>query len=433
MKTLRLGRRRCIAAARGLISAATLACLMLGSALPSVSAASSVAVDKNKDGLIVTAAAGERNAFSVTVSAGVYTVSDTGSSIATGTGCTSLAPGLARCTDVPGGPIGFLLVSAGDGDDTVTAATTVPNWVDAGAGADVVKSGASRDYLYGSSGDDVLDGGPGADTIAGGDGHDRADYSARTAPLVVALDGAAGDGEAGENDNLTYSIEELTGGAAGDRLTGGSGANVLSGGGGNDILTGGAGNDVLDGGSGEDLLDGGADSDVLRSADGEADDDRCGAGSDATFEDAADTVAADCETRHLGGAPGTTSPAAGATLDLLPKTMRLTAAGKLRVRVYCALPTGVCTGELSAAVMSGRVRARGVSASGRKPVARTKFSVPAGESKEIKVTISRNGRRRVLREKRTKCQISAVTRTAGGPTTARKTVVVKAPRKRTSR
>jgi hypothetical protein len=428
MKTLRLGRRRCIAAARGLTSATTVACLMLGSALPSVSAASSVAVDKNKDALVVTAAAGERNAFAVTVSAGVYTVSDTGSTIATGTGCTSLAPGLARCTDVAGGPIGFLLVSAGDGDDTITLATAVPNWVDAGAGADVVKSGASRDFLYGSAGDDVLDAGPGADTIAGGDGHDRADYSARTAPLVVALDGVAGDGEAGENDNLTYSIEEVTGGAAGDRLTGGSGANVLSGGGGNDILTGGAGNDVLDGGSGEDLLDGGADSDVLRSADGEADDDRCGAGSDATFEDAADTVAADCETRNLRTAP---SPAAGATLDLLPKTMRLTAAGKLRVRIYCALPTGVCTGELSAAVMSGRVRARGVSASGRKPG--TKFSVPAGESKEIKVTISRNGRRRVLREKRTKCRISAVTRTAGGPTTARKTVVVKAPRRRTSR
>jgi len=45
------------------------------------------------------------------------------------------------------------------------------------------------------------------------------------------------------------------------------------------------------------------------------------------------------------------------------------------------------------------------------------------------VTISRNGRRRVLREKRTKCRISAVTRSAGGTTTSRKTVVVKAPRK----
>ena len=212
---------------------------------------------------------------------------------------------------------GFFYVSAGDGDDTVTAATTVPTYVDAGAGADLVKSGAAQDFLYGSTGDDVLDAGPGADTIAGGDGHDRADYSARTAPLVVALDGVAGDGEAGENDNLTFSIEEVTGGAAADRLTGGSGANVLSGGGGNDTLSGGPATTCST-----------ADLDVTCST--AARTPTCCAapmgsptriaaatGSDTVFGDASDTVAADCE--WPAGTPGTATPGAGATLDLLPE------------------------------------------------------------------------------------------------------------------
>ena len=56
-----------------------------------------------------------------------------------------------------------------------------------------------------------------------------------------------------------------------------------------------------------------------------------------------------------------------------------------------------------------------------------KFSVKAGESKVIDVQISRNGRRRVLREKKAKCRISAVTRSGGRTTTARKTVTVRAP------
>ncbi len=420
------GRR--IAAARGIIWAPTLALVMLAStAIPSASAASSVAVDKMKDGLIVTAAPGERNAVSVTVSAGVYTLSDTASPISTGMGCTSLAPGLARCIAVPGGPIGFLLVSAGDGDDTVTVATPIPTYVDAGAGADVVKSGGARDFLYGSTGDDVLDAGAGADTIEGGDGHDRADYSARTAPLVVALDGVAGDGEAGETDNLTQSIEAVTGGAAGDRLTGGSGANVLSGGGGNDTLSGGAGDDLLDGGSGRDLLDGGADADVLRSADGESDEDRCGAGSDMVFPDASDTIAADCE--RPPGAPGTATPGVGATLDLLPSVMQLTAAGALQVRIYCGLSAGVCTGGVNAAIQPMRRRAAGAGVSTESVTAAggKNFSVRAGESKVIDVKISRNGRRRVLHEKKARFRISAVTRSGGRTTTARKTVTVKAP------
>ena len=211
----------------------------------------------------------------------------------------------------------------------------MPNWVDAGAGADVVKTGVSQDYLYGSSGDDVLDGGPGADMIAGGDGHDRADYSARTAPVVVTLDGAAGDGEAGENDKLTYSVEDVTGGAAADRLTGGSGANVFSGSGGNDALSGGAGDDVLDGGAGKGPARRGCGQ--RRAAQRRrSPTDRCGAGSGHGVRGCERTRSQPIASRHPG-APGTATPGAGATLDLLPSVIRLTAAGALRVRIYCGI------------------------------------------------------------------------------------------------
>jgi hypothetical protein len=429
-----LGRRRGTDAARSLRTSAALALAMLAHAmLPSLAGAASVSVSKEHDRLEVVAAAGERNALSVSAAAGVYTITDQGSPISAGTGCASLSPGTATCVAVPGGPIGYLLVSAGDGDDSVIAATTVPAYVDAGAGADVVKSGATADLLYGAGGDDVLEGGLGGDMIAGGDGHDRADYSSRTAALVVGIDGAAGDGAAGENDNVTSSIEEIAGGGGDDRLTGSGGSNVLSGGGGNDILSGGAGDDLLDGGSGQDLLEGGADADVLRSADDEADDDRCGAGPDTVFENSSDTVAADCETRRTTAAPGVPGAGPGATLDLLPKAVRLTGDGSLRVRVYCALAAGICTGRVTADVITPRKRRVRATSTTTMLARGTAFSVRAGESKIIKVTISRNGRRRVIREKRANCRVRAVIRSSGRTTTARKTVVVKAPRKRSGR
>ena len=145
------------------------------------------------------------------------------------------------------------------------------------------------------------------------------------------------------------------------------------------------------------------------------------------FPDASDTIAADCD--RPVGAPGTATPGVGATLDLLPSVMQLTAAGALRVRIYCGLSAGVCTGRVSAAIQPTRRRAAGahVSTASVTAAGGKNFSVRAGESKVIDVKISRNGRRRVLREKKARCRISAVTRSGGRTTTARKTVTVKAP------
>jgi Ca2+-binding RTX toxin-like protein len=145
-------------------------------------------------------------------------------------------------------------------------------------------------------------------TILGGDGTDEADYGGEVAAVVVSADGVAGDGPAGENDNVGADVEAIDGGsgddtltaAAGpglvfggagdDRLTGGAGDDQLFGQTGDDALAGGPGRDRLNGNSGADALDGGEGDDVLRGSaggtDGEPDMLEGGPGSDtADFSD----------------------------------------------------------------------------------------------------------------------------------------------------
>jgi Ca2+-binding RTX toxin-like protein len=127
---------------------------------------------------------------------------------------------------------------------------------------------AGADRLTGGGGDDFLDGGIGSDTLAGGAGRDTVDYSARTAPVTVSLNGSADDGEGGEADNVGSDVEVLVGGTGDDQLAGDDADNALLGNAGNDMLGGGGGNDQLDGGAGDDRLAGGAGADILTGGDG---------------------------------------------------------------------------------------------------------------------------------------------------------------------
>ena len=179
--------------------------------------------------------------------------------------------------------------------------------------ADVLRGGPGPNLLIGGPGNDILDGGPGADVLIGGGGRDRADYSARRAPVTVSLNGLADDGAAGEGDDVDVSTEDVAGGLRGDTLTGNDRRNVLLGGGGRDTLSGLGGADTLDGGPGADHIDGGDGGDVLIGGDGldhlfggaggdrvEARDGRrdgveCGAGTDSVAADRRDRTAGDCE------------------------------------------------------------------------------------------------------------------------------------------
>ena len=159
----------------------------------------------------------------------------------------------------PAAGVSLIVISTGDQNDRITQNVPI---------ATRLVGGNGNDTLTGGPADDVLIGEAGADTLSGRDGRDMADYSARTNPVTVSLDGTANDGEAGENDNVASDVEILAGGSGADQLAGNDGDNALLGNAGNDILGGGAGNDQLDGGAGDDTLAGGAGADTLAGGDG---------------------------------------------------------------------------------------------------------------------------------------------------------------------
>ncbi len=152
-----------------------------------------------------------------------------------------------------------------------------------------LRGGAGADTLTGDTGANLLDGGPGADVLTGGPGLDGVDYSDRTGPVTVNLDGSPGDGEAGEGDTVGADVEGVLGGAGNDVLTG----NAADG-----FLDGGAGDDHLIDPGGEDDLNGGPGADLVETADGAPDDVFCGAGLDVVWRDVIDTVDGDCESVH---------------------------------------------------------------------------------------------------------------------------------------
>lgn len=264
-------------------------------------------------------------------------------------------------------------LTGGDGDDELHGDDGVDT-LDGGAGADRVMGGAGDDTLHGGEDNDALDGGstPGCvesgggdelhgdggddalcggagsatgldnDVIGGGSGEDTVFYIRRV-NVSVSLDGAVGDGQAGESDNVASDVEDVTTGSGNDTLVGNDGRNVLNGGPGADTLSGLGGNDVLmdsggdkaadsmDGGTGDDVMAAGLGPDVYNGGDGEdavtdyvgrtvpvtvtldnnADDGAAGEGDNvqATVEDVtggmgADTLVGSAFDNELDGGPG---------------------------------------------------------------------------------------------------------------------------------
>ncbi|MGB7156864.1 MAG: hypothetical protein WBD40_02285, partial [Tepidisphaeraceae bacterium] len=135
------------------------------------------------------------------------------------------------------------------------------DFIDAGADTDRVFGGSGNDELLGADGNDFLNGedgndslsggndkdrlvgGLGADLFEGGGGNDTADYLDRIENLILTLNEAADDGEAGEGDNIFGSIENILGGIGDDRIAGNGRNNALAGAFGRDSIDGGGGND----------------------------------------------------------------------------------------------------------------------------------------------------------------------------------------------
>jgi hypothetical protein len=144
--------------------------------------------------------------------------------------------------------------------DTVTGSASA-NTLNGGGGDDTLTGSGGIDTLNGFAGDDTFgEGGAanGADTFNGGDDTDTVSYGSRTAAVTATINDVANDGAAGEGDNVKTTVENLTGGSAGDRLAGSGSANTLTGGGGGDTLTGRGGGDILSGLAGDDTFGEGA-------------------------------------------------------------------------------------------------------------------------------------------------------------------------------
>jgi uncharacterized repeat protein (TIGR01451 family) len=214
--------------------------------------------------------------------------------------------------------------------------------------------GSGADTFNGNESDNTFDGGPSADTFNGGGGFDAVDYSSRSEPVSVSLDGIANDGAAGEGDNVGTDMEDAFGGSGDDTFSGnassnlfvgGPGADTLDGGGGDDILLGGPGADTLTGGPGVDLIDGGEDNDSVQSRDGEADDVDCGAGLDSVVADLADSTL-NCESVHRGPPLVTTGAASAVQQTTATLSGTVNPAGQATT-VYVDLGTTAAYGTRS--------------------------------------------------------------------------------------
>jgi Ca2+-binding RTX toxin-like protein len=368
--------------------------------------------------------------------------------INTGPGCDHESWRRVEC----GVGVDRLVVTAGDGDDTVTNWSFLAASLDGGAGndtlygggaSDTLEGGPGTDNLYGSFGDDLLRGRTGADRLSGGSGHDTVDYSARTAPLRVDPDDRADDGEAGEGDDVRTDVEAAQLGAGNDTYIGNSLANHVTGGAGSDTLQGGDGDDGLDGEDGLDSYSAGAGADTVNSRDGFAEDVSCGASADIAFVDPADHTS-DCEQVNTAGVAPPVNPEPGPApapgpgdgssllqgLELVPQQAPLpvTPSGALTLTVQCLADTvGGCRGTLTLELPSRRDAA--ASRRGRRRLGRRSFRVDPGHAADVKVRISRRGRRMIARKRKARVRARIETQTASGTITTFKTVRVKASRR----
>ncbi|MFO0554638.1 MAG: hypothetical protein U0271_40045 [Polyangiaceae bacterium] len=162
----------------------------------------------------------------------------------------------------PGDLDGDDLVIAIDGgsDETITFATPA----DAAAVVTQINAQASAAVASLSSGNRLIlksttSGATSSIEVVSGTGSSLTELGLTAAVYDIP---DADDGIAGEQDDVRFSVEKVTGGSGNDTLIGSAVSNVLTGGAGNDLLSGGPGNatcasdaDTLNGGDGNDTFD----------------------------------------------------------------------------------------------------------------------------------------------------------------------------------
>jgi hypothetical protein len=294
---------------------------------------------------------------------------------------------------------------------TTTGADSIGSDVEnisGGSAADFLEGNDDANRIFGAAGDDqlrgranadVLTGGGGADGMLGGGGRDAVSYSDHGTAVVANLDGVANDGSPGFDggtttgaDSIGTDVEDLIGGGGADDLTGSGQANSITGGGGSDHLNAAGGDDSV------------------FANDGIADTVACGGGVDTAEVDLKDGPAgfASCET--VTQAAVDQHP----TVKIRGKRLRLHerkgGGGFVRVRLGCPkeLESG-CVGKLKIGAR-GLGKAGGLTTIGRKRYAK----IHAGDSKRVRVPISKRGVRAVKRKGGLKVRVKAVERDSRG-------------------
>jgi Ca2+-binding RTX toxin-like protein len=193
--------------------------------------------------------------------------------ITAGPGCKEVSSIGVRCEATTSGAVVDLVkLDLKAGFDTAEVRTSVRTTILGGDDGDTYKGATS------SKGTTVV--------FDGGGGVDTADYSKSSAGVLVDLDGAADDGRLGrDQDNVTTSVENLTGSDHADSLRGNAVANRVFGGLGADALRGGAGDDQLV-----------ASETNLSGTEADTADLSCGKGFDSIVLDVVDPGSAECET-----------------------------------------------------------------------------------------------------------------------------------------
>jgi Ca2+-binding RTX toxin-like protein len=361
---------------------------------------------------------------------------------------------------------GRTVLRGGEGDDTLYSGPGDDD-VDGEGGNDDVQGQAGNDVVRGGAGNDKMSGDgyadPGSDVIDGGDGLDTIEEwtqpsGSYNGPITVTMDGAANDGRAGENDNVT-GIEDVVSHANGtfsgtegpDKFTIwaniANGSSTVNGNGGDDVLTGmdyddtfdgGAGNDRIEGGIGHDTITGGPGKDTLfgegdgnycgiyeckipfgndtiNARDGEADQVDCGVGTDTAIVDALDTVA-NCEKVDVGsgggagpGGGGGGGAKDGLTVAAKAKRKALLAKG-LKLQLACA---GACK-------VSAKLTLKG------KTVGTGKRTLIGAGTAKVTVKLSQAGKRKLRKLSKASLKLTVTVKDAAGKSSKlTRTVAVK--------
>jgi Ca2+-binding RTX toxin-like protein len=310
---------------------------------------------------------------------------------------------------------------AGENDNVQTDVESLTG----GSGSDTLTGSSAANSVAGGGGSDTLDGGTGTDTMSGGTGTDAVSYANRSGAVTVDLDGAADDGEAGENDNVASDVEDVTGGLGADSLTGDSNSNTL---------TGGAGNDTIDGSEGVDTLLAGSGADAVTSRDSVGDLVSCGGDTDSLTADTLDAISSDCEqvdrgsggggspggdggagggstggggitTPSPGGGGGGTTPAPAGSISIKTRRAKMSKGGVVAIRIGCN--GGACSGAASVET-AAKVRLAAKARPRKVKIGSYRFTAATGRVVTVKVKLSAKLRKLVLAKKSLLLRMKAV-------------------------